>query len=844
MTRRLLLLLLLILTKSPLFSQNDEKGNLIGNPTDNERSSNIVADLSGNTYVGGMFNKQALIVKQNAVDQTLWSKTLNFPVNSTDSVTLAFLDLAGDTVFGCGKIHQFGQTRGAFYFKMNAQTGVLYWSKFETTSTGYFSCMRYANGKFFLIGGIRQNSINASFSGKVIAVSSQNGNMLWETPLLQYEIPFSTGSVGTNRTELTDATDIVNGKFYITGSCTGQLMGSTFWTSFPLVIGITETGTIFMEKFVSLAYQLFGYNDLNVGARIRLDSDLNIVVASHNTTGGYSPTGNLNVFKCDTLGILLFCKYYNIDNNAIAFIQGFNETSDSYVLFGPNAGSFTGSYILKLDKNGVVQRCVGISKPNVEHVNLTDLLDDVIGNSIFLNGQHYFVATEVPIGGVESDINKIIVDEQLNTIDDCSDIFDLGVPEMPTQIPFSWLSVLHFPHTMTFQNGGVLANLPVYTYCDAISLDLVQNPGCGQSTIQATSAGFIDPTFHWSNGTVSSASSITVSTTDTVFVRVLDTKCCELVDTIIPVFENTPPDVQLSNIDTCIQNGGTIVLTPILVNTGSVLWSDGTSGNQLPVFNSGAYTVYGFNSCGSDSATCSVTINYFPELNLPAYLDTCFEIGIGFSYTAPGSSGSYQWSSGSQNATEWISQEGMYSVTLTNGCGSTTDSVQVRRLTDVDLYFPEDSIRDCRRQLPVSLLHLETNYTLELFDPNGNPVGTHLSKTGWYHIRAFNKCSETWDSIYVDLQNELFFYLPNSFTPNGDETNDRFEFKGENMVIRTVRIFNRWGEEIFTQEGKFNGWDGSFRGQICPDGIYAVHLVYEDCFGLPTEFKGHVNLIR
>jgi gliding motility-associated-like protein len=297
----------------------------------------------------------------------------------------------------------------------------------------------------------------------------------------------------------------------------------------------------------------------------------------------------------------------------------------------------------------------------------------------------------------------------------------------------------------------------------------------------------------------------------------------------------------------CLQIGNSITLSPTFSGeSGSVqyLWNNNASLSSIPVTNSGTYWVEISDNCSTKRDSIIVTINHFPDLDLPATLDTCFDIGGGFSYTAIGSGGSYQWSSGSQVATEWISQEGVYSCTLTNQCGSITDSMRVRRLTAVDLYFPADSLRECEKQLSVSKLQIETNYTLEIFAPDGDLVGTTITESGWYSIHAFNACGEKWDSIYVNLQNEQFFYLPNSFSPNGDSKNDRFEFKGENMVVRELRIFNRWGEEVFSQAGNFTGWDGIYRGEICPDGVYAIHVVYEDCFGIPTEFMGHVNLIR
>ena len=975
----------IFLSENSLFAQDDEKSSLIGNPSDTEFAANIVADNAGNTYVGGQQNNTGLIVKQNALHVTLWSKALTFTTNPADEVTIGFMDLVGDTIFGCGNIHQFNLEKGWFFFKMNAQTGAMYWAKYELDPYGYFSSMRYYDGKFFVTGGIRYTPQNLSSSGKVLAVSSQTGNLIWETPLLFYTI-LNTISPG-NRTFFLSSTEVKNGKFFITGhSEANGNSGLNNWIKRPILIGIDVNGNVFLEKCISLPVNPFSILHYG-GTKIHWDADENLVISFTEENGyGYGSTGigNSLLLKCDTLGAPIFCKNYNIGPSAYTYMDALHETASSYALFG--SFDFYSLYVLKTDRNGNLEKAISISKPGASYESLSGVTGThLTGNSTFINNKHYFVHEE------SGDINQVILNEDLTVVDDCSKVADLIVPVNNVSVTIEDLNKIYYPHTISPQNGFNLADVPAYTYCDNVSLDLVQTNGCSQATLQADIAGFINPVFYWSTGDTTTVNTLPVSSTDTVFLRVLDIKCCELIDTIVPALvtssftmslpadtsvclqpgdsltitpsfsgangvvqylwsnnstggtlavtasgtywvdisdscqtlrdsmvvtvnalpvlgntsavivceddfpvtlnpavsagatvlwdDNTTsisksvngpgsytiaatnscgtvsaaisvtqtdlPDVQLiSMVDTCIQSGGNSVLTPIFSDVSTVLWSDGSTGNQLSVSNSGSYTVYGSNACGTDSASCSVTIRYFPELNLPAVLDTCFDVGVGFSYTAQGSPGSYQWSSGSQTATEWISQEGIYSITLTNSCGSITDSMQVRRITAVDLYFPEDSLKVCEKQISVSLLQVETNYTLEIFAPDGDLVGTDLYESGWYLVHAFNPCGEKWDSIYVNLQNEQFFYLPNSFTPNNDGHNDRFEFKGENIVIRDVRIFNRWGEEIFTENGNFTGWDGIYRGQTCPDGIYSVHAIYEDCFGLPTEFSGHVNLIK
>lgn len=985
---------LLLLSLSFILSlkaQDPEKSTIIGSPTEYEWGGNIVADNAGNTYLGGNMGDKALIVKQDPIHQTIWSKTITFNPAPSVSVRIGFMDLLGDTLFGGGDIEvsNGGGPLGTFYFKMNAQTGSIYWCKYGFSSGCYLSSMRYANGKYFLVGG---SLITGMICGNVEAVSSQTGDIIWQTPLLQLTYPIA----GTNnRTSFTSATEMRNGKMFITG--TQQNNSSITYPDMPLIVGIDESGNVFLERRIPLPFIPGGLFTSFQGSRIEYDMNDDILLTSFNN-GPMSTQNdpNLVLTKLDLLGNVLFSKEYEIDGDGGMQVHGLNETSDSYVLCGPIHSNFTGLYALKLDKNGVVQKCIGIQKPNIYYGGAAS--NNAYGNSDFKNNTHYFATFEMLVPGGDSNLSEIILDEDLNTIEDCSELSELPVIVTNLATQTEPLQLTNNPVGINYFDGIVLEDLNLYLPCDSISLDLVQTSNC-QSSFIANVSGFQSPTFYWSDGSVSSSNTFSTPSLDTLIVRVLDIRCCELTDTIVPVlqasnmamslgndtticiqrgtaFTLTPtvtnplgtvsylwnnnstasslsvtnsgiywlevsddcrtirdsieitlhlfpeitgisdtsvcedlfplylnagvtpgasvvwdngltttdrmigsagiytlqatnlcgttdtsivvtqinlPDVSLiTAIDSCLHTGESILLIPLFTDVTSVLWSTGTTGNQLSVSQSGTYTVYGSNICGIDSASCTVIIREFPELHLPSLLDTCFEIGVGFTYTAQGNSGSYSWNSGSQTATELITQEGLYICTLTNQCGTTSDSMTVTKMADIDLYFPNDSIRVCAQQISVNLLQIETNYTYELFYPwTHQLVGPNLTKSGWYDIRAFNSCDELWDSIYVDLGNDQAIFIPNSFTPNGDGINDNLEFAEMNVTVSSFRIFNRWGEEIFQltentnqQENSKKSWDGHYDGKPCPEGIYSVQLIYTNCFGMPAQFNGHVNLIR
>ena len=65
-------------------------------------------------------------------------------------------------------------------------------------------------------------------------------------------------------------------------------------------------------------------------------------------------------------------------------------------------------------------------------------------------------------------------------------------------------------------------------------------------------------------------------------------------------------------------------------------------------------------------------------------------------------------------------------------------------------------------------------------------------------------------------------YIPNTFTPNGDGINDRFRIFGFSKCNEThLMIYNRWGELLFETNNLSETWDGKFRDQAVPSGLYS-----------------------
>jgi gliding motility-associated-like protein len=91
------------------------------------------------------------------------------------------------------------------------------------------------------------------------------------------------------------------------------------------------------------------------------------------------------------------------------------------------------------------------------------------------------------------------------------------------------------------------------------------------------------------------------------------------------------------------------------------------------------------------------------------------------------------------------------------------------------------------------------------------------------------------------------FYVPNSFTPNGDGVNDYFMPKGafHDVKAYSLEVFNRWGEKIYSTDNySAKGWDGSYKGVNAPSGSYVYIVRYTSADGQDYEQRGTVSINR
>ncbi|HKR05890.1 MAG TPA: choice-of-anchor L domain-containing protein [Bacteroidia bacterium] len=382
--------------------------------------------------------------------------------------------------------------------------------------------------------------------------------------------------------------------------------------------------------------------------------------------------------------------------------------------------------------------------------------------------------------------------------------------------------------------------------------------------------------YMYNNGTVNSAllttssSSVTINvtpnaTTTYTLVSITDLHCTGTVSGAAVVTVNPLPTPAITG-NNIICDGASTVF-----NAGAYsgyVWSTGETTQNISVNTAGSYivTVTDGNGC-VNSTSQTLIVNQTPVAAFSNDTSlTCAEPVIHFfdnsTYPA-GSSFTWDFGDGAQsselNPSHTFNEPGTYPITLTitsqQGCEGT-----LTQNTDIQFY-----------PLPVSEFKTDPSEAVSVFNSFVNLVDLSQNAVTW-----------NWDfgdGAKADVQNPKHYYdeigkfkihltvtniagcvsrsegeilitpffVPNSFTPNGDGLNDVFFNSGYVMDVAAYNmiIWNRWGQKVYAADNINKTWNGTDKnGNTVPEGTYAYQIKVLTKSGKKYSYEGSVTVLR
>jgi gliding motility-associated-like protein len=195
--------------------------------------------------------------------------------------------------------------------------------------------------------------------------------------------------------------------------------------------------------------------------------------------------------------------------------------------------------------------------------------------------------------------------------------------------------------------------------------------------------------------------------------------------------------------------------------------------------------------------------------------------------------------------------------TNTSGCADTaTRSLLVNPLPAISIPSPQTTLVGTPILLPATYTNnvIAYNWSPPLTlscnncpQPLANPKFNTL-----YTVTATdsNGCKNTGQVQVIVLCKGANVFVPNTFSPNGDGSNDVFYVRGKGLArVKSLRIFNRWGEVVFERinfgvNDPSVGWDGTYKGKKLSSDTY-IYQADVFCDNSETlRFDGSIALIQ
>lgn len=331
---------------------------------------------------------------------------------------------------------------------------------------------------------------------------------------------------------------------------------------------------------------------------------------------------------------------------------------------------------------------------------------------------------------------------------------------------------------------------------------------------------------------------------------------------------------------TCNTNNGSIVITGLSKSVGlyQLRWlKDSVTTvaiNTLAINNLAPGMYY---LLATDSNGCSKSI--FKEAVVPLPMpvmnetavqvrnDTCgFNTGAITNITVSSDVAvTYQWYAGTQlvGSSQNLSGlgAGAYYLKITDarGCELTSTTYTVRndtsslpapRYNDVVITRYSNALLPVKNALRVPVIYqlfadaAATQLIASNTTGNFTIPQVAVNTTVYFRVVA-GGCYSAITMAQIKVVDETIIVIPNAFSPNGDGVNDEWRIEVTGLLyVNSLKVFNRWGQEVLNTKQITIGWNGKKNGQPLPVGTYYYILDGIGAFNKRVFQKGAVTILR
>jgi gliding motility-associated-like protein len=491
----------------------------------------------------------------------------------------------------------------------------------------------------------------------------------------------------------------------------------------------------------------------------------------------------------------------------------------------------------------------------------------------------------------------ILVVDSIDCFGSDNGILSASVSPNPNDYQYNWVSpiVLNSPvitdlttNIYTVVATNILTGCTDTNFIDLIepeelvlTLDSNQQICIGQTAVLTSNVnggtGVIG--YNWNNGLPNNAlQNVSPILTTEYTLNVTDENGC-ISDTLSVLISVRDSLHIVAFNDTTICEGSQVNISS-LANGGdgnyNFNWSNGINTAQFndSPNNSINYVITLTDGCGSPAVydTVKVVVNQLPIASFNRdEVEGCYPVSSAYFANAFDATNQYSWvlSNGDvvSNLDSLVADfntPGCYDLTLNvssaEGCVSNSTFLNAICVYDYPVASFESVLNDDEfNSTLINFNNLSTggtifNWTFDVFG-NSDLQDPSFEFPLTDSIGVYEVCLDV-ENIYgcsnsicdlIDIINEDLFFIPNTFTPDGDNRNDIFipVISGYDRSNYQFQIFDRWGELIFETDDIDTGWDGVYKGTVVQQDVYVWKITAKKIKTQEIEnYIGHVNVLK